>query len=104
MGFGSLTSIGIGEKTNGFSRDFVDFLSGRSDRLNVRDFVLLSVDYRKAHSALDAVKNKVKNQAGEDVYLELDEAINDIVDRTIFLAFKAGFSDGVKMIVHSLDD
>ncbi len=104
MGIGALTSSGIGERTNGFSRDFVDFLSARSDRLNVQDFVSMSVDYRKAYIALEDVKNKVKNQVGDDVFLELDETINDIVDMTIFLAFKAGFSDGVKMVVHSLGD
>jgi hypothetical protein len=104
MGFDSLTSIGIGERTNGFSRDFVDFLSGRSDRLSRHNFALTSEDYRSACYELDSLFEKVKDQLGEDIYAELHETITGIIGQTIFLSFKAGFSDGVKMIVHSLDD
>jgi hypothetical protein len=104
MGMGTLTSIGIGERTNGFSRDFVDFLSGRSDRLSKDNFALTSEDYRSICYELDSLQDKVKHQMGEETSSKLDEAVVRLVTLTIFLSFKAGFSDGVKMIVHSLDD
>lgn len=102
MGMGSLTSLGIGERTNGFSRDFVDFLSGRSDRLSKREFALASVGYSNTCQNLKLLLKKVNDNLGEDMHEELDEVVNDIIGMSIFMAYKAGFSDGIKMIVHSL--
>ena len=99
-----ITSEGIGANVNGFSRDFVAFLTARSDQLNKRDIALKSEDYRGSCYALDSVLDKVKDKIGEETFLKLDEAINDIVNGTIYQSYKAGFSDGVKMIVHSLGD
>jgi hypothetical protein len=104
MGIGALTSSGIGERTNGFSRDFVDFISTRSDRLSKSDFTIMSDDYRNACYRLDSLLKKVKDSQEEDMHQELDEVINGIITLTIYMAFKAGFNDGVKMVVHSLGD
>jgi len=76
MGIGALTSSGIGERTNGFSRDFVDFISTRSDRLSKSDFTIMSDDLQKRLLQADSLLKKVKDSQEEDMHQELDEVIN----------------------------
>jgi hypothetical protein len=97
-----LSSKGIGENVRGFSRDFVEFLSARSDQLDMRRLALTNKDYQEACDAMDSILDEVKDKLGGKTVVRLDDAISNVVIMNTSLVYKIGFTEGVKMIIHSL--
>lgn len=97
-----LSSKGIGENVIGFSRDFVEFLNARSDQLDMRRLALTNKDYQEACDAMDSILDEVKDKLGGKTVVRLDDAISNVVIMNTSLVYKIGFTEGVKMIIHSL--
>jgi hypothetical protein len=97
-----LSSKGIGENVSGFSRDFVEFLSARSNQLDMRRLALTNKDYQEACDAMDSILDEVKDKLGGKTVVRLDDAISNVVIMNTSLVYKNGFTEGVKMIIHSL--